>query len=294
MHSLDSVLLLGCSGKIGSRLTKKLSLMGFKVYGIRGKSACEITSKNHYCISLDLLADDFTKFLKESKADLLIHTSWETTPISYWSNLSNFQWTSRSFLLIQKFFEFGGEKVFVTGSCAEYSWVSEPKLSEYSLEAPSSSYGESKLNLLRLIQADGFPHLWTRTFFQFGQDRESQKLIPSVIRATITGNALTLGNPDHVRDFIHIDDVVVALSRLIAGNHNGVVNIGSGTGTSVSEVVNRIEAALGRKALVTYTDSGGSHSSVVADVSHLISLLGELPVQPFAESIQCTIDEYSN
>jgi UDP-glucuronate decarboxylase len=268
--------------------------MGFNVYGIRGKSSCRVASKLHNCVSLDLLTDDFSQYIKRAKAGLLIHTSWETTQISYWNDPSNFQWTSRSILLIQKFFEFGGEKVLVTGSCAEYSWLTESNLSESSLEAPTSKYGQSKLDLLRYIQVEGVPYLWTRTFFQFGQDQESQKLIPSLIRATISGNAITLGNPDHLRDFIHIDDVITTLSRLILDSHNGVVNIGSGIGTKVSDVVKRIEGALGRKALVTYTDSGGPHSSVIADMSNLRSLLGELPVQPFAESIQCTIDEYSN
>ena len=292
MNSSDTILLIGCSGKVGSRLAQELSFLGHNVYGIRGNSPCKVVSKLHRCISMDLLTDDFSQYIKESKAGLLIHTSWQTAPISYWDDPANFAWTSRSILLIRRFFETGGAKVLVTGSCAEYSWLTDSKLSESSLEIPTSKYGEAKLALLKFIQSEGFPHLWTRTFFQFGQDQGSHKLIPSLVRATISGNAVTLGNPNHIRDFIHINDVIAVLSRLISGNHSGVVNIGSGIGTTVSDVVRRIEIVLGRESLVTYTDSGGFHSSVIADMGHLRSLLDDLPVKPFSESIQCTINEY--
>jgi UDP-glucuronate decarboxylase len=292
MNPADRILLLGCSGTVGSRLVEELCMQGFIVFGVRGKSACPVRNKLHHCVSLDLLAEDFSEYIKYTKTFLLIHTAWEMTPTLYWNDSSNFMWASKSELLIQKFFEYGGGKVLVTGSCAEYSWLSNSILAESSTEGPSSAYGESKLKLLRFIQAEGVPHLWTRTFFQFGQEKQSKKLIPTLIESAIAGTVVNLGNPLHVRDFIHIDDIIGILSTLIVKNHYGIVNIGSGVGRRVSDVVDQVELGLGKKIDIIYADSGGPPTSVVADISHLKSLLSNYEIQPFAQSIECTIREY--
>ena len=292
MNPANRILLLGCSGTVGSRLVEELCTQGFIVFGVRGKSPCPVRNKLHHCVSLDLLTEDFSDYVRYAKTFLLIHTAWEMTPATYWNDSDNFKWASKSALLIQRFLDYGGGKVFVTGSCAEYSWLSDSILTESSIEGPNSAYGESKLNLLRFIQAEGIPHLWTRTFFQFGQDKQSKKLIPTLIESAIAGTVVNLGNPLHVRDFIHIDDIIPILSALIVDNHNGVVNIGSGFGRRVSDVVQQVELGLGKKIDIVYTDSGGPPTSVVADVSHLKSLLRKYEIQPFAESIECTIREY--
>jgi nucleoside-diphosphate-sugar epimerase len=292
MNPTDRILILGCSGTVGSRLVEKLCMQGLLVFGVRGQSPCPVVNDLHHCVNSDLLTQDVSEYVRYTKTFLLIHTAWEMTPTTFWNDSNNFKWSSKSALLIQKFFEYGGGKVLVTGSCAEYSWVSDSTLSEKSIEGPNSAYGESKLNLLRFIQDEGFPYLWTRTFFQFGQDKHSNKLIPKLIRSAIAGTLVNLENPLHVRDFIHIDDIIPILSALIVGNQSGIVNIASGIGRSVSDVVQQVEMGLGKKIDIVYADSGGSPTSVVADVSRLRSLLRNFEIQPFAESIECTIREY--
>ena len=267
-------------------------MIGFTVIGIRGKRPCQVKHRSHQCLNFNIVSDDLSQYIRDAKATFLIHTAWEMTPKTYWSDPVNFRWASASILLIQRFLEFGGEKVFVTGSCAEYSWQSESKLSESSVEDPISEYGKSKLDLLRFIQGEQIPYLWTRTFFQFGQERPGYKLIPTLIESTLAGVESTLSNPRHIRDYIHINDVVSILSKLIQDNRSGVVNVGSGNGISVSDVVRQIKDTLGKKPKVTYTDLDGPSSSVVADVNRLRELIGGFEMQPFAQSIKCTIDEY--
>ena len=106
MNSADRILLLGCSGAVGSRLVEELCMKGFIVFGVRGKSPCLVRNESHYCVSLDLLAEDFSEYIKYTKTFLLIHTAWEMTPTSYWNDSSNFMWASKSELFIQKFFEY--------------------------------------------------------------------------------------------------------------------------------------------------------------------------------------------
>jgi nucleoside-diphosphate-sugar epimerase len=292
MHFNNRVLVTGCSGVVGGKLVEELCVLGFTVIGIRGKRPCRVKSDSHHCLSIDILSEDLSQYIRDARADFLIHTAWEMTPKSYWNDPINFSWTSASILLVQRFLDFGGEKVFVTGSCAEYSWLSETELSELSKEDPTSAYGKSKLDLLRFFQTEKIPHLWTRTFFQFGNDRHSNKLIPTIINSTLAGVESSLSNPHHIRDYIYIDDVVTILTKLVASNQSGVVNVGSGNGTTTSDVVQHVGDALGMEPKVKYTDQDGPSTSIIADVKHLRELLGEFEMQPFARSIECTINDY--
>ena len=273
-------------------MVEELCVLGFTVIGIRGKRPCRVKSDSHHCLSIDILSEDLSQYIRDARADFLIHTAWEMTPKSYWNDPINFSWTSASISLVERFLDFGGEKVFVTGSCAEYSWLSETRLSETSREDPTSAYGKSKLDLLRFFQTEKIPYLWTRTFFQFGKEGHSKKLIPTIIESALAGAESTLSNPHHIRDYIYVNDVVTILAKLVASNQSGVVNVGSGNGTTISDVVRHIGASLGIEPKVKYTDQDGPFNSVVADVEHLRELVGAFEMQPFARSIECTIQEY--
>ena len=51
----EKVLILGCSGEIGSRLTIKLLDLGYRVYGVSGSKICKIRNSNHICQKINLL-----------------------------------------------------------------------------------------------------------------------------------------------------------------------------------------------------------------------------------------------
>lgn len=93
-----------------------------------------------------------------------------------------------------------------------------------------------------------------------GEDwRHSQNLIPHVMKALL-GHAPTLkvfGNdfptPDGtgVRDYIHVEDLasahVAALDHLASGGTSITCNVGTGSGTSVMEIIAATERITGRK-----------------------------------------------
>lgn len=55
-----------------------------------------------------------------------------------------------------------------------------------------------------------------------------------------------LGNPDNVRDYLHIDDLLAAMDAAMAFREGvATLNIGSGVGTSVREVIALVERVLG-------------------------------------------------
>ncbi|KTR93583.1 epimerase [Microbacterium testaceum] len=92
------------------------------------------------------------------------------------------------------------------------------------------------------------------------------------------------------RDFVYIDDVVEAtfLAATIPEAAGGVFNVGSGTATTVLDVVEALSAAFGVPVQTSITGRYrlGDIRHNVADTRRLSSVLGFHPEVPFAEGVR--------
>jgi UDP-arabinose 4-epimerase len=73
-----------------------------------------------------------------------------------------------------------------------------------------------------------------------------------------------------IRDYIHVSDLatahVAALNYLVAGGNSLAINLGTGVGTSVLEIVRAVESVSGRKVPITYQGRrAGDPAALVAD-----------------------------
>ena len=284
------VLLLGCTGEVGSRLTLALIASGYEVIGIHGVSQCTLESPFHTCKEFDLLNPMASVPFNEIKADVLIHTSWITTPNIFWNSPKNYEWLEASKRIISSFEVSGGKFLVVTGSCAEYSWETDEPISEGQLELPETIYGKSKLDLLNWLRNRSIPYLWTRTFFQFGSNEPTGRLIPSLIDSLLLGEKFHVKSGDDIRDFVYIEDIVRILQGLILEEKVGVVNIGSGTGTRVEDLASNIGKLLGKEHLISYGKSSDSKSSIISNPSRLICLYGEYDWTPLTTALTQSIE----
>lgn len=267
------IFLTGCTGAVGSRLTLILLNYGYEVFGVSGSKPCQIVHPRHSCRKIDLLnAETFD--MQKIQPNLLVHTSWLTTPGLFWESPENKKWLEASKQLIQEFIESGGTFTIVTGSCAEYFWEKEKPLCESSAESPSSVYGKAKLDLLNWIRENGIPFLWSRTFFQFGSDDPEGKLIPKAIKSFEEGNFFVVQNPYDTKDFVHVDDVAIILGILIKIKAHGVVNIGRGEGIEIKDLIDSLGSIFGRKDLIRYESEIGQSNYVVSDPTKLQSYIG--------------------
>lgn len=284
------VLLTGCTGEVGSRLTALLVSSGYYVVGIRGKRECSIRNPLHSCTQIDLLHSNISAFISNIKPDILIHTSWITSPPEFWDSSINYEWLNSSKKIIDAFEGTGGKYLVVTGTCAEYSWMLDESLAEDSPELPSTTYGKSKLELLKWIRSGTLPFLWTRTFFQFGSNEPSGRLIPSLIDSLLKGKVIKIRNANDTRDFVYIDDIVGVLHSLICQKREGVVNIGSGTGTKVTEIVRILTQLLGQEHLVHFESLPTQTSTIVSNPKKLNSLIGSYPWTSLSASLAESIE----
>ena len=269
-----NILILGCSGQIGSRLTNSLLEYGFKVHGIRGSNPCTIKNYNHECRSINLLNSNEIRAYNWQKIDVLIHTAWVTTPGIFEKSEKNNQWVNASKNIIQAFEKSGGKYLVVTSTCFEYDLNSNESLSENSTTNPITNYGRSKLELFKWIQSQNIPFLWTRIFFQYGLNEGSGRLIPSMIDCLVAGKIYEIQNPNNERDFIYINDVVEILKMLVVERQIGVFNLGTGIGIKLSEIANLVAEITGRRDLVHFLNLNKSGDKIVANPTKLMNFVG--------------------
>ena len=138
---------------------------------------------------------------------------------------------------------------------------SEQPLRETAALDPDDVYGVSKLvgeQLCELAsrQLPDAQLVALRLFNTIGPEDPNQHLIPRLIGELSQGaDRVRLGNLETVRDYIYVDDVAEAILAALAQTTHGftVVNVGTGVGRSVSEVVAAFERLLDRPLQVAST-----------------------------------------
>ena len=283
------VLILGCSGQVGSRLTLLLLKHGFIVHGVSGSKLCKINDRNHFCKKINLLDPRVSLNLGELKPDVMVHTAWVTTPGVFWESPINDEWVKASKKIILEFEQSGGKYLVVTSTCAEYSWETSKPLSETSETNPKFNYGKSKLELLNWIKGSKIPFLWTRTFFQFGINEPIGRLIPSMVDSMLAGKEFEVQNPNDIRDFVYITDVAEVLSTLICKEQLGIINIGTGNGIDIRSIAQIIVDQIGHKNLVRYSASTQPASVVVSNPNKLLSIIGKYSWTSIDKAISETV-----
>lgn len=132
--------------------------------------------------------------------------------------------------------------------------ASEP-LTEESRTFPRNAYGVSKLAIehyLRIIsQIRGMETVSLRISNPYGEGQRAhrqQGFVAAAMSHALSGKTLPIwGDGTVERDFIHVSDVARAfVAACAAETPPGTVNIGSGRALSLLEVLDRVEAALGR------------------------------------------------
>ena len=196
-------------------------------------------------------------------------------------------------------------RLIFSSSAAVYGEAAAPGalLTEDLPKNPSSPYGDTKLSAERMIQsycrAFGMTGLALRYFNAagaapcglIGEAHEPEThLIPLAIRAAMgQGDPLKVFGDDFetpdgsgVRDYIHVCDLadahVAGLTAPIAEGAFEAVNVGTGKGCSVFEVIDQVEAAIGRPVPRSIAPRRpGDPASLVADASRAGRLLDWTP-----------------
>ena len=217
-----------------------------------------------------------------------------THPMKYWQNNVSSTIKLLETLISQNVYRF----VF-SSSASVYGTPKSSPTTENESTKPESVYAETKLaveNILKSLDATGLKSVSLRYFNAAGASGDnkigedwmaSQNLIPRVMRALLDdkfkfevfGNDYATPDGTCIRDYIHVEDLAIAhlkaLEYLESGGKTMACNIGTGNGTSVTELLEMAAQVAKRK--VPYTIGArrdGDPVSVFADATLAQNVLG--------------------
>jgi UDP-glucose 4-epimerase len=195
----------------------------------------------------------------------------------------------------------GVRRVVFASSGAIYGEQAEQPLGEDLAPNPQSPYAVSKLAAEYYVRTIGA--LWgietvvLRVFNAYGPGQSlpasHPPVIPRFLRQALGGGSLIVfGGGGQTRDFVFVDDVVEALvaSASAPDVDRRIVNIGSGTETSVNELASLVAAATGQRVSVLRSpaESGGV-SRMCADISDARRLLKYRPQVDLPTGLRLTL-----
>ncbi|GAB7024588.1 NAD-dependent epimerase/dehydratase family protein [Salidesulfovibrio brasiliensis] len=163
---------------------------------------------------------------------------------------------------------------------------------------PEGTYALGKVLSEEMIRfhsrRSGMRHIIGRLANPYGNDNPAvrpQGVVDVSLARILRGGGIELwGDGQQVRDFIFADDLAEMVARLLeCGTADITINIGSGQGVTVLEIMEAVGAVTGTEVSVVKNETayaGVRHS--VLDTSMLRELVGGLDMVPLEEGVRRT------
>jgi UDP-glucose 4-epimerase len=309
------ILVTGGAGYIGSHCCKALAAAGFEpvVYdnfstGIRRHVRWGQLIEGDMRDGAALRAA-----MRETGPEAVIHFAAlalvgesEREPARYWD--VNVGGTLR---LLEAMRDASVPHLVFSSTCAVYGEPEEVPIREAAPHRPVSPYGASKSTCERMMldfdRAHGLRSMRLRYFNAAGADPDGEigewhepetHLIPVALDAVlgrrpyleIFGSDYPTPDGTAVRDYLHVMDLaeahVAALQRLLGGAPSDALNLGTGRGTSVTELIRTVEKITGKTVPVRSAPRRpGDPPALVADPARAESVLGWRPKRDLDDMI---------
>jgi len=304
---ISRILVTGGAGYIGSHTCKALAAAGYVPVVLDDLSAGHRAAVKWGPLVVGDIADHalVSKTLKAFAIKAVIHFAAHAyvgesvvNPRKYFDNN-----VSRTLTLLDTVLDAGIDRFVFSSSCATYGIPQRLPITEDHPQVPINPYGATKLFVEHVLhwheRAYRMRHVILRYFNAGGADPERQvgenhtpetHLIPLVIGAAQGMNpAVEIFGTDYdthdgtaVRDYVHVCDLasahVRAVDYLVAGAPSVSVNLGTGRGCSIRDVITAVEAVGGRPVpVIEGLRRAGDPAALVADPQRAQATLGWTP-----------------
>jgi UDP-glucose 4-epimerase len=297
-------LITGAAGFLGSALANHLSRQGHQVRGLD-----DLSTGDKDCLSPDVhftrgdVNDRPKLWTLLQDVDVVYHLAARVSvpesvlyPREY--NAVNVGGTVS---LMEAMRDVGVRRVIMASSGAVYGDLGQQPIREDAIPNPRSPYAVSKLAAEHYIRTIGA--LWgietvsLRIFNAYGPGQRMPvshpPVVPHFIRQTLHNGTLVVhSDGQQTRDYVYVDDVLTALTAATTapGLDGLVINVGSGTETSVRDLVNAVTEIVPGKAEVIYNPrTSGGVSRMCADLTLAKEKLNYTPSVSLAEGLQLTL-----
>lgn len=320
MQDDGTVLVTGGAGYIGSHTVRALRAAGRSVVVLDSLELGEADAVLDAELVVGNIADGdlVGRVLRDHDVSAVVHFAAYksvgesmTSPGKYWRNN-----VAHTVELLEACQSAGVEQFVFSSSCSVYGSPEQVPVTEDARIAPESVYAETKATverMLRWYEVTGSLRSVSLRYFnaagasadaRIGEDWDfSINLIPLAMKAVLLGDrrlqvfGADYDTPDGtcIRDYIHVDDLadahVKALGYLAAGGATAQVNLGTGVGSSVFDVLRTTEKVCGRE--VPHDVVGrrpGDPVSTFADPTSARELLGWTAERGLDEIVQTAYD----
>lgn len=324
----STILVTGAGGYIGSVATYLLLREGYQVVGLDNfkngyEQPLKLLQKKFGKPKLTYYKKDLLKPLdsifKKHNFDAVLHyaalckvSESMEQPEMYFSN--NVCGTQN---LLTAMFKYKVSKLVFSSTCAVYAPAEYLPVDDKHPTGPESPYGESKLLVEKILrwyaELGKLNYLSLRYFNVCGASddgligdskKPSTLLFQSAVRGALDIEPFYLtykevdtpdGSP--VRDYINVVDLneahLLALDYLFNGGKSETVNLGTGKGNSVLEIVNTVQKTLGVSFKAERDKPRkGEATKIFADTQKAKKLLGWVPTRSIQDSINSLVKWY--
>ena len=298
---MKNILVTGGAGYVGSQTCKLLAHAGYEPISYDNLSKGHVESVKWGPLIQGELEDcsKLMNTLKEYKPLAVIHFAASayvgesvTSPFKYYKNN-----VGGTLSLLEAMRANEIDKIVFSSTCATYGIPKLKIIDETCAQNPINPYGHSKLMVERILEdlatQGEMNHISLRYFNAAGADKDGEigenhdpetHLIPLAIQSALGGAPLKIFGTDFltpdgtaVRDYIHVEDLgrahILALEYLLNKGKSEFINLGTGHGHSVREVINSL-SALGINVISTDSDKRvGDPAYLVADASKAKNIL---------------------
>ena len=300
------ILVMGGAGYIGSHTVRHLLDKGYEVlvadnliYG--HKEAVDERAKFVYADLLNPYSLD--ELFKNNNVDAVIHfaafayvgESVNNPEKYYYNNVIG------TINLLHTMLKHNVKNIVFSSTCATYGEPKYTPIDEMHPQNPINPYGRTKLMIEQIFadyeRAYGLRHIALRYFNAAGCSVDGKigeshnpetHIIPLVLQAIkgerenikIFGSDYDTPDGTCIRDYIHVEDLAqahrLAVEKLEA--YSGCINLGTGVGTSVKEIIAAAEAVSGKKCPTEYAARrAGDPARLYADNTKAKAILGWQP-----------------
>lgn len=266
-----NVLITGAGGFIGSHLTELLVAQGARVravvhYNGRGDLGNLALVDPDVQRQVDVVLSDVRDRTAMRKAvegcDVVFHlAALIGIPYSYQAPQSYIDVNIVGTLnLLEACRDVGVARMVHTSTSETYGTAQYVPIDEKHPLHAQSPYAATKVGADQLaysyFASFGTPVVTVRPFNTYGPRQSMRAVIPTIIAQALAGDRLKLGSLTPVRDFLYVRDTARGfIAAATADNVLGeVLNLGTGTGVTVGDVVDRVAKRLGKKLHVTTSD----------------------------------------
>lgn len=180
--------------------------------------------------------------------------------------------------------------VFVSTGGGIYGETPEPA-TEQTLPRPKAYYSIHKYAAERYLELSGLSYAIARLANVYGPRQRSDLeggVVAILSERLAAGLPITIyGTGEQRRDFVHVSDVVRALIAMLQSSTNGLWNVGTGTMTTVNELLRETEGVFGAATAMDHVASrpGDVYQSCLA-IDAIRRDLGWAPTISLAEGLR--------